>query len=157
MPNWAYSYRPADEARAAKAMAWDIPVHPKVMTEVARAIKGMRLLDAEKYLRSVMELKEPVPFRSASKKVPHRRGLADRWGWPIGKYPVKAASYMLKLLENAANNAEIKNLDVEKLYVVHVGVHKGLTLKRLYPRAFGRADIIRKTRSHVEVVVEERG
>lgn len=157
MPNWTYSYRPADEARSAKALIREVPVHPKVMTEVARAIKGMRLLDAEEYLRRVIELKEPVPFRSASKKVPHKRGLADRWGWPIGKFPVKAATFMLKVLENAANNAENKNLDVEKLYIVHVGVHKGMTLKRVYPRAFGRADLIRKVRSNVEVVVEERG
>ncbi|MGC9072080.1 MAG: 50S ribosomal protein L22 [Acidilobus sp.] len=157
MPNWTYSYTPAIEARAAKAMAWDIPLHPKVMTEVARTLKGMRLLEAEEYLRRVIDLKEPVPFRSANKKVPHKRGLADRWGWPVGKYPVKAAKYMLKVLENAANNAENKNLDIERLYIAHIGVHKGITLKRVYPRAFGRADIIRRVRSHVEVIVEERG
>ncbi len=157
MPNWTYSYRPANEARAAKALVREVPVHPKVMAEVARAVKGMKLLDAEEYLRRVIELKEPIPFRSASKKVSHKRGLADKWGWPIGKYPVKAASYMLKVLENAANNAENKDLDVERLYVIHVGVHKGMTLKRAYPRAFGRADLIRKVRSNVEVIVEERG
>ncbi len=157
MPNWNYSYTPANEARSAKAMAWDVPVHPKVMAEVARAIRGMKLLEAEEYLRDVISLKEPVPFRRASKKVPHKRGLAGRWGWPIGKYPVRAATYMLKVLENAANNAENKNLDVEKLFIVHVGVHKGMTLKRAYPRAFGRADLIRKVRSNVEVIVEERG
>lgn len=157
MPEWSYSFKPANEGLSAKAMMWDVPVHPKVMTEVARAIKGMKLSDAEEYLRRVIELKEPVPYRSASKKIPHRRGLADRWGIPMGKYPVKAAKYMLKLLENVSNNAENKNLDVGNLYIVHVGVHKGITLKRVYPRAFGRADIIRKVHSHVEVVVEERG
>ena len=156
MPQWTYSYRVKNEGKAAKAMQWDIPVHPKVMAEVARAVKGMKLLEAEEYLRRVIELKEPVPFWRAHKKVAHKRGLADRWGWPIGKYPVKAAKYLLKVLENAANNAENKNLDVERLYIVHVGVHKGITLKRAYPRAFGRADIRRKVHSHVEVIVEER-
>lgn len=157
LPEWTYSYRPVKEGLTAKAMMWDVPVHPKVMTEIARAIKGMKVGEAEEYLRRVMELKEAVPFRSASKKIPHRRGLADRWGIPMGKYPVKGARYMLKLLENLSNNAENKNLDVDNLYIVHVGVHKGITLKRAYPRAFGRADIRRKVHSHVEVIAEERG
>jgi len=96
MPNWVYSYRPANEARAAKAMAWDIPVHPKVMTEVARAIKGMRLLDAEKYLRSVIELKEPVPFRSASKKVPHKEGTRGQVGVAYRQVPSQGRQLHVK-------------------------------------------------------------
>ncbi len=156
MPEWTYSYRPANEGLSAKAVMWDVPVHPKVLVEIARSIKGMKLDKAEDLLRRVIALKEPIPYRSASKKIPHKRGLADRWGVPMGKYPVKAAQYMLKLLENVANNAENKNLDVDRLYITHIAVHKGLTLKRAYPRAFGRADIIRKVHSHVEVVVEER-
>lgn len=157
MPRWKYSVKLRDESRIAKAMIWDVPVHPKIMREVAEAIKGMRVDQAKKFLRRVIELKEPVPFRRAHGKQAHRRGLADKWGWPIGRYPVKAAKYMLKLLDNVENNAAQKQLDVERLKIIHVAAHKGLVLKRWMPRAYGRVTPKNRVHSHVEIVVEEVG
>ena len=155
MPTWDYSVKFRDETRIAKAMAWDTPVHPKIMREVAEAIKGMTVSQAREYLRRVVEGKEAVPFRRAHGKQAHRRGLADRWGWPAGRYPVKAARYMLRLLDNVENNAEVKGLDIERLRIIHVAAHKGITLERYTPRAFGRASPKNKTHSHVEIVVLE--
>ncbi|MEM1873601.1 MAG: 50S ribosomal protein L22 [Acidilobaceae archaeon] len=157
MPRWSYSIQLADESKIAKAVMWDVPVHPKVMREVCSVLKGMRLADAKKYLERVVELEEPVPFRRSYRKQAHRRGLADKWGWPIGRYPVKAARYLLKLLENVENNAEVKGLDLEKLRIIHIASHKGMTLKRWMPRAFGRATPKFRVTSHVEVVVSEEG
>ena len=136
---------------------WDVPVHPKVMREVAAAIKGMKLQDAKRFLRNVIAKKEAVPFKRAHGKQAHRRGLADKWKWPIGRYPVKASKYMLKLLDNVENNAANKQLDVERLKIIHVAAHKGVTLKRWMPRAFGRATPKNRVHSHVEIVVEEVG
>jgi len=155
VPRWKYSVKLRDESRIAKAMIWDVPVHPKIMREVAEAIKGMRVDQAKKFLRRVIELKEPVPFRRAHGKQAHRRGLADKWGWPIGRYPVKAAKYMLKLLDNVENNAAQKQLDIERLKIIHVAAHKGLVLKRWMPRAYGRATPKNRVHSHVEIIVEE--
>ncbi len=157
MPRWGYSVKFRDESKIAKAMMWDVPVHPKIMREVAEAIRGMKLGDAKKYLRRVIEKKEAVPFRRAHGKQAHRRGLADKWGWPVGRYPVKAAKYMLKLLDNVESNAVDKQLDVERLKIIHVAAHKGITLKRWMPRAYGRASPKFRVHSHVEVVVEEVG
>ena len=136
---------------------WDVPVHPKVMREVAAAIKGMKLQDAKRFLRNVIAKKEAVPFKRAHGKQAHRRGLADKWKWPIGRYPVKASKYMLKLLDNVENNAANKQLDVERLKIIHVAAHKGVTLKRWMPRAFGRATPKNRVHSHIEIVVEEVG
>ncbi len=155
MPRWKYSVKFRDESNIAKAVIRNVPVHPKVMTEVAAAIRGMRLQEAREYLRRVVEKKEAVPFRRAHGKQAHRRGLADRWGWPVGRYPVKAAKYMLKLLDNVENNAANKNLDVERLRIIHVAAHKGITLKRFMPRAWGRATPKNRVHSHVEIVVRE--
>jgi len=155
MPRWKYSVRIRDESRIAKAMLWDVPVHPKVMREVAEAIKGMRVSEAKRFLENVVAKKEAVPFRRAHGKQAHRRGLAAKWGWPVGRYPVKAAKYMIKLLNNVSNNAENKGLDVDKLRIIHVAAHKGITLKRWMPRAFGRATPKYRVHSHVEIVVEE--
>lgn len=155
MPRWRYSVKFRDESDIAKAVMRNVPVHPKVMTEVAAAIRGMRLEEARRYLRRVIEKKEAVPFRRAHGKQAHRRGLADRWGWPAGRYPEKAARYMLKLLDNVENNAANKNLDVERLRIIHVAAHKGITLKRFMPRAWGRATPKNRVHSHIEIVVKE--
>jgi len=155
MPRWRYSVKFRDESNIAKAVIRNVPVHPKVMTEVAAAIRGMRLQEARRYLERVVEKREAVPFRRAHGKQAHRRGLADRWGWPVGRYPVKAARYMLKLLDNVENNAANKNLDVERLRIIHVAAHKGITLKRFIPRAWGRATPKNRVHSHVEIIVRE--
>ncbi len=155
MPRWGYSVKFRDESRIAKAMMWDVPVHPKIMREVAAAVKGMKLEEAKKFLERVIAKEEAVPFRRAHGKQAHRRGLAAKWGWPVGRYPVKAARYMLKLLNNVENNAEDKGLEIERLRIIHVAAHKGITLKRWMPRAFGRASPKFRVHSHVEVVVRE--
>mgnify|MGYP000577785791 CR=1 FL=1 len=155
MPVWHYSYKVRDESKVAKAVIRDVDVSVKDMRELVNAIKGMKLLKAIDFLKRVIELKEPIPFKRYKGKIAHKRGMADKWKWPSGRYPVKAAKYVLKLLENVRNNAENKGLDLDRLVIVHIAAHKGITLKRWMPRAFGRATPRFDRRSNVEVVVEE--
>ena len=75
----------------------------------------------------------------------------------MGRYPVKAAKYILKVLRNARNNAENQGLDPEKLVIVHAAAHKGRYLKRYMPRAFGRSTPWFSTTTNFEVVVKEVG
>ncbi len=155
MAVWKYSFKTRDETRIAKAVLKDVPVHPKVMYEVMNAIRGKKLDDAINFLEKVIEKKEAVPFRRYSRKQAHRRGLGAKWGWPAGRYPVKAASYVLKLLRNAENNADVKGLDIERLKIIHAAAHKGMVVKRWMPRAYGRSSPKYKVSSHIEVVVQE--
>lgn len=155
MPTWHYSLQLRDESKIAKAVRYDIPVSIKYMREVVSVIRGMKLEDAKKLLENVVKLKEPIPFRRYHGKVSHRRGLADKYGWPAGRYPVKAAKYLLELLENVEANAENKGLDKDKLVIIHIAAHKGVTLKRYMPRAFGRATPKFRRTTNVEVVVRE--
>lgn len=71
--------------------------------------------------------------------------------------PKEAARLIIKVLNSAAANAE-KNLHISrgKLYVSAAYVDQGPTLKRIRPRAMGRAFRIRKRTSHITVVVTER-
>lgn len=69
----------------------------------------------------------------------------------------KAARVIYKTLESAIANAEHNfDLDVDQLIVHEATVDKGPVLKRMKPRARGRADIMRKPTSHITVVVRER-
>jgi len=97
-------------------------------------------------------MRRAVPFKRYNKKVPHRKGLV---GWPSGRYPVKAAKYFLKLLDNLENNAENKGLDVSRLKIVHCCAHKGRRLVKYVPRAFGRSAPVRDTLVHIEVIAKE--
>jgi len=66
----------------------------------------------------------------------------------------KAARTIRKTLESAIANAENNyDIDVDSLRVVRATVDMGRSLRRLRPRAYGRADIIRRPTSHVTIVV----
>ena len=75
----------------------------------------------------------------------------------ILKYTPKAACEPLaKLLKSAIANAENNNnMDVSKLYVAECSVSQGPTLKRIRPRAQGRAFRINKKTSHITLVLKE--
>ena len=76
----------------------------------------------------------------------------------ILKFTPKAASELVeKLLKSAIANAENNfGMDVEKLYVSEIFANQGPTLKRVRPRAQGRAFRIRKRTSHITVVLREK-
>lgn len=68
--------------------------------------------------------------------------------------PHKAARIIEKVLHSALSNAENNNmLDVEDLVVVEAFVDGGSMLRRIRPRAQGRAYLIRKRSSHVTIAV----
>ena len=69
--------------------------------------------------------------------------------------PRYASSLVKKLLESAIANAE-KNYKLENLYVAECYANKGPTMKRIRPRAQGRAYRIEKRMSHITIVLDER-
>ena len=85
-------------------------------------------------------------------------------GKPVGtaiavlKNTPKAASPLVeKLLKSAMANAENNHqMDVGKLYIKEIFADPGPTLKRVMPRAQGRAFRINKRTSHVTIVLEEK-
>lgn len=84
------------------------------------------------------------------------KGLEEAYA--IIKYTPKAASDILyKLLKSAESNASNNNgLNKDELYVAEAFASQGPTLKRIMPRAQGRANRIRKRTSHVTLVLKER-
>ncbi|HVJ47532.1 50S ribosomal protein L22 [Desulfitobacterium sp.] len=71
--------------------------------------------------------------------------------------PKGATEPVTKVLQSAVANAEHNyEMDGDSLFVAEVFVDQGPTLKRIRPRAMGRADQIRKRTSHITVVVGEK-
>jgi len=153
MPNWGYSVTGLDPIRTAKASGRDLRISPKAAREICNAIRHMDLNEAREFLEDVVAMKRPVPYKRHKKEVPHRRGMP---GWYAGRYPVKAASAMLKLLNSVEANALDKGLDIERLRIIHIVSHRARVIRGYVPRAFGRASPSNKRLCHVELVVEEQ-
>ena len=71
--------------------------------------------------------------------------------------PRYASSVIEKLLKSAIANAENNNgMKVDDLYVEECYANKRPTMKRIHPRAQGRAYRIEKRMSHITIVLNER-
>ena len=71
--------------------------------------------------------------------------------------PRYASSIVKKLLESAIGNAENNNgMNTENLYIAECYANKGPTMKRVRPRAQGRAYRIEKRMSHITIVLDEK-
>ena len=70
--------------------------------------------------------------------------------------PKRAAKVVKKLIQSAVANAEQNpDVDVDNLYIKRIYADEGPTLKRIRPRAVGRAYLIRKRTSHITVILDE--
>ena len=68
-----------------------------------------------------------------------------------------AAAIIGKVLKSAMANAENNlGMDVDKLYVEEVSADQGPTMKRIQPRAQGRAYRILKRSCHISIILNER-
>lgn len=86
------------------------------------------------------------------------RGLpVDEAKLQLKVLPKRAAGIVLKVLNSATANAE-HNLKsaAANLFVAKAFVDQGPTLKRMTPKAFGRAATIRKRTSHITIVLAEK-
>ncbi len=70
--------------------------------------------------------------------------------------PKKGAAIVKKVLESAIANAEHnEGADIDELRVSTINVDEGMTMKRIKPRAKGRADRILKRTCHITVKVAD--
>ena len=68
----------------------------------------------------------------------------------------KGAAIIKKLLESAIANAEHNDkADIDTLGIKTIIVNQGMRLKRMKPRARGRADRIVKPTCHIEIILSD--
>lgn len=129
----------------------------KDMSEVGRAIKGMKLDKAKAYLNRVLLKKDIIPFMR------HKRGKMHHSQTNLHKYvhnggwPQKSTKMMLKLLENVEANSKGQNKDerLQKGMVLsHVQVNRARKLRRRTYRAHGRMGPYVRSPCHVQIVAE---
>ena len=126
MKGFSFPYNPEIHA-AARGVGLNIS--PKAAREVCKALKGMDLEKAKNYLERVIEMNQAVPFKRHDGKVGHRRGK----GMSTGRYPVKTAAAILKVIESAGNNGEAIHIDIENWRILHIATSRGTSFESRFP------------------------
>ena len=139
----------ADPEKSAKAFGYEIHCSPKDSRNIAYALKGMEVKKAKKLLKDIIEMKKPLPAIFHNGKISHQKGIAG------GSFPKKAAKNILKMIENAENNAEYKGFDVDNMKISHISAYRGRTIKGVMPRAQGRATDRNELTTNIEIILEE--
>lgn len=145
---YGYAAQNVDPEVTSKAAGREIAVKPKFAVNVCKAIKGKSVKSARLFLENVVAMKQAVPFRVHKRQVKHRKG-----GIGPGQYPVAVAAATLRILNDAASNAEYKGLDPDTMIVWHACAHRGAPIPGIMPRAQGRATAWDKSTSHIEIVL----
>ena len=129
----------------AKAYGQSLGISTKKSVEICRTIRNMNVSKAKSFLERVMKKEEAVPFKRYMHDTPHRTGMA------AGKYPITAASGILKIIKSAESNAQSKGLGTSDLYIVHISAHLAAR-----PYHYGRKKKSKMKRTNLQVVLEER-
>lgn len=153
MPQFDYAFQNYDKTKHVRASIREKDISHKHAREIAVAIKGRSIEKARELLENVISHKEAIPYRRYNNEVAHRSNIRD--GFFAGRFPKKAATEFLRILDNLESNAEYKGMDLDRLRIVSVVVHKGTKLKRFQPRAMGRSSPKFDTLVHVELVAQE--
>ncbi|MCX8095644.1 MAG: 50S ribosomal protein L22 [Caldisericia bacterium] len=110
-----------------------------------------------------MEVKAQARFVRISPKKARKianmvRGMNAKLALKSLKFvPNRAAVPIAKTIKSAIANAKNNyQMDEESLFITKIFVDQGPVMKRILPRAMGRADIIRRPLSHITVYVEEK-
>ncbi len=146
-----YAFQNYDKTKHVRAALREKTISHKHAREIAVAIKGMSIDSARSYLQSVINLERAVPFRRYNNEVGHKSDT----GVMAGRYPRKAATEFVKLLDNLESNAEYRGMDLDRLKIINATVHKGRKIERFIPRAMGRATPKIDILTHVELVAQE--
>ncbi len=146
-----YAFQNYDRTRHIRASIREKAISHKHAREIAVTIKGLSIESARNYLQDVIRLKRAVPFRRYYNEVGHKSDT----GVMAGRYPQKAATEFVKLLDNLESNAEYRGMDLDRLKIINATVHKGRKLQRFTPRAMGRASPKIDILTHVELVAQE--
>ena len=152
MPKRYFSFQNFDSTKHVRAAIREKPISHKHAREIALAIKGLSIEKARDYLLDVTKFKRSIPFKRYKNQVGHKSDP----GTMSGRYPQKAATEILRLLDNLESNAEYKGMDLDRLKIINTTVHKGRLLKRFIPRAMGTSSAKNNALIHVEILAQQR-
>ncbi|MEM4511207.1 MAG: 50S ribosomal protein L22 [Nanopusillaceae archaeon] len=139
-------YMLKEQKKLVSVKAYNLPISRKKTVNLVRYIRYLPLKIAKKYLELVIQKKIAIPFYKYNRDIPHRKNIDAKI--KQGRYPIKSAKYLLKLLDSLEKNAINMNLDPSKIFLLHVLVNKGNTMPRKI-NYIGRG--VRRKSTHIEI------
>ena len=136
------AYNPESMARAHGRM---LPISFKQSIEICNSIRNRNANEAKKMLEQVAAMKKAIKFTRFNRDMGHKRKIGP------GRYPVKASSEIMALIESAIANAQFKGLNTSELVICHVVANKGSKTQR-----YGRQRSRIAKRTNIDIFVQEK-
>jgi len=122
----------------------NIRASEKQCIQIAKVIRGKEVIKAKTFLNNVINMKEAVPMTRFNRDTGHKKKIGP------GRYPVKACSAVLNIVENAEANARFKGLNASNLVIFYAATKKGSD-----DWHFGRKRRRKVKQCHFEIVLKE--
>lgn len=129
----------------ARAQGRSLAISFKQSIEVCNYIRGKSVETAKKILEDAFNKKKAIPFKRFNRDTGHKKWFA------AGRYPVKTAKEIFKLIEACEANAQYKGLNTSSLVISHICAHKGGKAWH-----YGRKRARKMKRTSIEIVLEEK-
>lgn len=129
----------------AKVTGKDLPVSFKDCIEIGNFVRGMKTKKAITKLENVVNQKVAVPMKRFNFDRGHKKGMG------AGRYPVKAAGEIIKLIKSAEANAQNQGLITESLFIKEFIANKGAAQWH-----YGRKIRRKAKKTHIKIVLEEK-
>ncbi|MFH1072943.1 MAG: 50S ribosomal protein L22 [Nanoarchaeota archaeon] len=141
MSTYTYAFKDLKE-NMAKSVGRDLNISFKQAIEIAGMLRNKELEKAQQALKRVLAFEQAVPFKRFTNGLGHKPGISS------GRYPQRACTAILKVLNEVEANSQNKGLG--KCRIIHIRAQQASR-----PMHYGRKMRTRMKRAHVEVVVQE--
>jgi len=123
-----------------------LSISTKDSIEICNKIRGRTTVSAKALLERVIAMEEPIRYTRFTNGLGHRKGDGGTGRWPLG-----ACKALLKIVKTAEANAQVKGLDVGKLFIASIIPNRGSRSPH-----HGRKRGIQNKSTHIEITVEEK-
>lgn len=135
-----------EKEHIAIARALNLSISSKQSREIAAYIRNKTTVKAKQQLQKTLEMKNPIPFKRYNMDMGHKPGKIAS-----GRYPIKATTEFIKLINLVEANAENKGLDSKNLIIFDIRANQGE-----HTLHFGRHRGRRMKRTHLVIGVREK-
>jgi large subunit ribosomal protein L22 len=141
---YKHAFKDYNQETMARAVAVSVSISTKHCIEISNRLRGKKLSTAKRILNDAVDMKKAISFTRFNKGLGHKKAVGP------GRFVVKAAGEVLRLLESCEANAQQKGLNTNSLKIIHINTNYASR-----PWHYGRQRRRRTKRSHIEVVMQE--
>lgn len=140
-----YSTKDYNKENMARALGISLPISFKQSIEICNFIRNKDVNYAKGVLSEVIDHKRAIPFKRFNKDMGHKKRVGP------GRYPKKASTEILNLINHVEANAQFKGLNTANLVITHINANKGSKVMH-----FGRKRSREAKRTNIEIAVQEK-